>query len=42
LPSAWLDVLRGWAALCVVYNHFGFFVPRSLNQTVNQLINPGG
>jgi peptidoglycan/LPS O-acetylase OafA/YrhL len=38
---AWLDVLRGWAALCVVYNHFGFFVPRSLNSEVNKLINPG-
>ena len=24
---AWLDVLRGLAALCVVFNHFGYFVP---------------
>jgi peptidoglycan/LPS O-acetylase OafA/YrhL len=38
---AWLDVLRGWAALCVVFNHFGYFVPRSLNTAVYQWINPG-
>jgi peptidoglycan/LPS O-acetylase OafA/YrhL len=38
---AWLDVLRGWAALCVVFNHFGYFVPKSLNSAVYQWINPG-
>jgi peptidoglycan/LPS O-acetylase OafA/YrhL len=38
---AWLDVLRGWAALCVVFNHFGYFVPKSLNTAVYQFINPG-
>jgi peptidoglycan/LPS O-acetylase OafA/YrhL len=38
---AWLDVLRGWAALCVVFNHFGYFVPKSLNLAVYQWINPG-
>ncbi|HEV2257083.1 MAG TPA: hypothetical protein VGS06_28445, partial [Streptosporangiaceae bacterium] len=24
---AWLDVLRGLAALAVVFNHFGYFLP---------------
>jgi peptidoglycan/LPS O-acetylase OafA/YrhL len=38
---AWLDVLRGWAALCVVFNHFGYFVPGSVNSVVYQWINPG-
>jgi acyltransferase-like protein len=38
---AWLDVLRGLAALAVVFNHFGYFVPSGLNHSVNQLINPG-
>jgi peptidoglycan/LPS O-acetylase OafA/YrhL len=38
---AWLDVLRGWAALCVVFNHFGYFVPPALNSAVYQWINPG-
>jgi peptidoglycan/LPS O-acetylase OafA/YrhL len=38
---AWLDVLRGLAALCVVFNHFGYFVPRGLNGPVYQWINPG-
>src|ERR1700733_8781780 len=38
---AWLDVLRGWAALCVVFNHFGYFVPKALNSAVNHWINPG-
>src|ERR1700678_4831580 len=38
---AWLDVLRGWAALCVVFNHFGYFVPRSLNTAVYRWIDPG-
>src|ERR1700683_1951711 len=38
---AWLDVLRGWAALCVVFNHFGYFVPNTLNSDVNRWINPG-
>jgi len=38
---AWLDVLRGWAALCVVFNHFGYFVPGSINSAVYRWINPG-
>jgi peptidoglycan/LPS O-acetylase OafA/YrhL len=38
---AWLDVLRGLAALAVVFNHFGYFVPPRLNGPVNQWINPG-
>jgi peptidoglycan/LPS O-acetylase OafA/YrhL len=38
---AWLDVLRGLAALCVVFNHFGYFVPSSLKNPVNAWINPG-
>jgi peptidoglycan/LPS O-acetylase OafA/YrhL len=38
---AWLDVLRGLAALCVVFNHFGYFVPSRLNNPVYQWINPG-
>ena len=37
---AWLDVLRGLAALCVVFNHFGYFVPSRLNGPVYQWINP--
>ena len=38
---AWLDVLRGLAALCVVFNHFGFFVPPRVQAAVYQWINPG-
>ena len=38
---AWLDVLRGLAALCVVFNHFGFFVPPWMQAAVYQWINPG-
>ena len=38
---AWLDVLRGLAALCVVFNHFGHFVPPRLNGPVYQWVNPG-
>jgi peptidoglycan/LPS O-acetylase OafA/YrhL len=38
---AWLDVLRGVAALCVVFNHFGYFVPRQVQTAVYQWINPG-
>jgi peptidoglycan/LPS O-acetylase OafA/YrhL len=38
---AWLDVLRGLAALAVVFNHFGYFVPPNLNNPVYQWINPG-
>jgi peptidoglycan/LPS O-acetylase OafA/YrhL len=38
---AWLDVLRGLAALCVVFNHFGYFVPPRTNHAVYQWINPG-
>jgi peptidoglycan/LPS O-acetylase OafA/YrhL len=38
---AWLDVLRGLAALCVVFNHFGYFVPPGLKGAVYQWINPG-
>ena len=38
---AWLDVLRGLAALAVVFNHFGYFVPPGLKGAVYQWINPG-
>jgi peptidoglycan/LPS O-acetylase OafA/YrhL len=38
---AWLDVLRGLAALCVVFNHFGYFVPTGVKNAVYQWINPG-
>jgi peptidoglycan/LPS O-acetylase OafA/YrhL len=38
---AWLDVLRGLAALAVVFNHFGYFVPSRLNNPVYQWIDPG-
>jgi peptidoglycan/LPS O-acetylase OafA/YrhL len=38
---AWLDVLRGLAALCVVFDHFGYFVPPRLNNPVYQWFNPG-
>ena len=38
---AWLDVLRGLAALAVVFNHFGYFVPAGIKNPVNQWINPG-
>jgi peptidoglycan/LPS O-acetylase OafA/YrhL len=38
---AWLDVLRGLAALCVVFNHFGFFVPPQLYRPIGLWINPG-
>jgi peptidoglycan/LPS O-acetylase OafA/YrhL len=38
---AWLDVLRGLAALCVVFDHFGYFVPSRLNGPVYQWFNPG-
>jgi peptidoglycan/LPS O-acetylase OafA/YrhL len=38
---AWLDVLRGLAALAVVFNHFGYFVPTQLKGPVNQWIDPG-
>jgi peptidoglycan/LPS O-acetylase OafA/YrhL len=37
----WLDVLRGLAALAVVFNHFGYFVPASLNAPVYDWFNPG-
>jgi peptidoglycan/LPS O-acetylase OafA/YrhL len=38
---AWLDVMRGLAALAVVFNHFGYFIPSRLNAPVYQWINPG-
>src|SRR5580692_4355455 len=38
---AWLDVLRGLAALCVVFNHFGYFVPPRIQTDVYQWFNPG-
>ena len=34
-------MLRGLAALCVVFNHFGYFVPPRLNNPVYQWFNPG-
>jgi peptidoglycan/LPS O-acetylase OafA/YrhL len=38
---AWLDVLRGVAALCVVFDHFGSFVPPRIQATVSQWFDPG-
>src|ERR1700722_6313187 len=38
---AWLDVLRGVAALAVVFNHFGYFLPPVVKNSVYQWINPG-
>ncbi len=38
---AWLDVLRGLAALAVVFNHFGYFLPPVVKNPVYQWINPG-
>ncbi len=38
---AWLDVLRGLAALAVVFNHFGYFLPPGVKAAVYQWINPG-
>jgi peptidoglycan/LPS O-acetylase OafA/YrhL len=38
---AWLDVLRGLAALAVVFNHFGYFLPPAVKTSVYQWINPG-
>jgi peptidoglycan/LPS O-acetylase OafA/YrhL len=38
---AWLDVLRGLAALAVVFNHFGYFVPAGLKNPVNHWFNSG-
>jgi peptidoglycan/LPS O-acetylase OafA/YrhL len=38
---AWLDVLRGVAALCVVFDHAGSFLPGRISAAVNQWFNPG-
>ena len=38
---AWLDVLRGLAALAVVFNHFGYFLPPGVKGPVYQWVNPG-
>jgi peptidoglycan/LPS O-acetylase OafA/YrhL len=38
---AWLDVMRGLAALAVVFNHFGYFLPPTVKNTVYQWIDPG-
>src|ERR1700722_7683927 len=38
---SWLDVLRGVAALAVVFNHFGYFLPPVVKNSVYQWINPG-
>jgi peptidoglycan/LPS O-acetylase OafA/YrhL len=38
---AWLDVLRGLAALAVVFNHSGYFLPAGVKAAVYQWINPG-
>ena len=38
---AWLDVLRGVAALCVVFDHFGAFMPAGIRGAVNHWSNPG-
>ena len=37
----WLDVLRGIAALAVVFDHFGAFIPTRIQKPVYELINPG-
>jgi peptidoglycan/LPS O-acetylase OafA/YrhL len=38
---AWLDVLRGLAALSVVLNHFGYYVPAPAQAAIYQWIDPG-
>lgn len=38
---AWLDALRGIAALCVVYAHFGARVLPALHSTVYRTFDPG-
>ncbi len=38
---AWLDVLRGIAALAVVFDHFGGFIPARIQNPVYAWINPG-
>ena len=38
---AWLDVLRGLAALAVVFNHSGYFLPPGVKAAVYQWVNPG-
>jgi peptidoglycan/LPS O-acetylase OafA/YrhL len=38
---AWLDALRGIAALCVVYAHFGTRVLPSVHAAVYQVFDPG-
>ena len=38
---AWLDVLRGIAALAVVFDHFGSFIPARIQNPVYNWINPG-
>jgi peptidoglycan/LPS O-acetylase OafA/YrhL len=38
---AWLDALRGFAALCVVFNHLGWMVLQRLHGDVCELIDTG-
>ena len=38
---AWLDVLRGVAALCVVFDHLGYYVLQHARGLVYQWFNPG-
>ena len=38
---AWLDALRGFAALCVVYEHFGARVFPALHAVVISMLDPG-
>ncbi|HUC21606.1 MAG TPA: acyltransferase, partial [Streptosporangiaceae bacterium] len=38
---AWLDALRGFAALCVVYEHFGARVFPGLHKLVFSVFDPG-
>src|SRR5260370_19385836 len=38
---AWLDVLRGIAALCVVFDHVSYYVIQSESGVVYQWFNPG-
>src|SRR3984885_6256886 len=38
---AWLDALRGIAALCVVYSHFGTRVLPAVHRAVYNVFDPG-
>ena len=38
---AWLDALRGFAALCVVFNHLGWMVLQRVHGDVFEVIDTG-